>query len=460
MASNKQRYRSRGGLQREYRFLNPESLEVRDGGKSAPDSIILTGKPIQYDTPYSVRDSMGEFQETMRPGVMKDLIGTCACRFLITHTGMPLARTLSGTLTLEDTPTALAFTANLDARQQLANDLAVAIERGDITQMSCGFIVGDCGDKWSSDWQTRDVYSFKDFVDVSAVTYPASPTTTIEVIQRMVAQIEESEIPWSDQVRMRKMWNIAVDLRAGAVLNKANAAHVAGLLGSLKTANDHLNALATAGGVEAPGETAASDGSGSNPNPTADTTVTSDSNGLADGSIGGAVSGVPNGNGPGIGSQDGAGSRAHVYTGPDLIGFRAENRKLFAGYKGNPANAQNHTETASTTNTVWKAFGGSGSDHLGATSHQDAANAHTKASADFTAAAKQSTGDVTTADNAAAQSHTDAAAANQNAADTYSDKNSSAEDKASASKSGHDATVEAVAASPNNWTDWNAQHES
>ena len=32
------------------------------------------------------------------------------------------------------------------------------------------------------------------------------------------------------------------------------------------------------------------------------------------------VSGVPNGNGPAIGSQDGAGSRARKYTGPDLVG--------------------------------------------------------------------------------------------------------------------------------------------
>lgn len=319
MSSNKARYRAGYGLGREYRFLDPESLEVRDGGKAAPDSIILTGKPIQYDAPYVVRDAIGEFEETMHPGVVGDLLTTCDCRFLINHTGMPLARTLSGTLTLDEGPTALGFNANLDARQQLANDLAVAIERGDITQMSCGFVVGQ--DKWSSDYQKRDIFKFKDLVDVSAVTYPASPTTTIEVVQRMVQQIEENEVPWSDQVRMRKMWNIAVDLRAGKVLSNANAGHVTALLSNLKQANDHLNALAAAGGIDTEsangndGKGADSDGSGSNPNPEVNLTDK-----MQDGAIGGAISGVPNGNGPGIGSQDGTGSRARTYNGPDLVG--------------------------------------------------------------------------------------------------------------------------------------------
>lgn len=318
MASNKARYRSGYGLGREYRFLDPESLEVRDGGKANPDSIMISGKPIMYDAPYTVRDAVGEFEETMHAGLIGDLIGTCDCRFLINHTGMPLARTVSGTLTLNDTPTHLGFDANLDARQQLANDLAVAIERGDVSQMSVGMVVGR--DKWSADYNTRDVYGLKDLVDVSAVTYPASPTTTIEVAQRMVQQIEESEIPWSDQVRMRKMWNIATDLRAGAVLNKANVAHVTSLFANLKQANDHLSALAAAGGIDADAAANGNDGKGAN----GDGSGTSEedepeANITEDGAIGGAVSGVPNGNGPGIGNQDMSGSRS-VYTGPDLVG--------------------------------------------------------------------------------------------------------------------------------------------
>ena len=86
-------------------------------------------------------------------GVVGELATTADCRFLINHTGMPLARTLSGTLTLTEGPTALSFRATLDARQQMANDLAVSIERGDVSAMSCGFVVGR--DKWSADYQKR-----------------------------------------------------------------------------------------------------------------------------------------------------------------------------------------------------------------------------------------------------------------------------------------------------------------
>ncbi len=260
--------------------------------------------------PYSVRDSLGEFNETMHPGVVTDLLkNNVDCRFLINHAGLPLARTLSGTLKLEDRDNGLGFSASLDPRQQLANDLAVAISRGDITQMSVGMVVGS--DRWSNNEQNRDIFTLKDLVDVSAVTYPASPTTSIEVAQRMVQQIEEQQVPWSDQVRMRKMWNVAVDLRAGKVLSAANASHVVGLLGNLKQANDHLTALAAAGGVD-PDSADGNDGSGSS-------NVIDDNVGGDDGAIGGAVSGVPNGNGPAIGSQDGAGSRTK-YAGPSLVG--------------------------------------------------------------------------------------------------------------------------------------------
>jgi phage head maturation protease len=55
---------------------------------------------------------------------------------------MALARTTSGTMQIIDTPKALTFSATVDPRQSLANDLAITISRGDVTQMSIGFMVG------------------------------------------------------------------------------------------------------------------------------------------------------------------------------------------------------------------------------------------------------------------------------------------------------------------------------
>lgn len=160
------------------RALALPGLEVR-GLKGS--GVEITGMPIVYDQPYTVRDGWGEFEETMRPGVVSGVISRCDCRFLYNHDGMPLARTTSGTMQLIDTPTGLSFVAKLDKRQALAADLLIAIERGDVSQMSCGFIVDPTGDEWSADSTQRSIYRFADLLDVSAVCFPASPTTSIQL---------------------------------------------------------------------------------------------------------------------------------------------------------------------------------------------------------------------------------------------------------------------------------------
>jgi phage head maturation protease len=43
--------------------------------------------------------------------------------------------------------------------------------------MSCAFVVAE--DRWDDDYTTRSISSFKSLEDVSAVTYPASQSTSI-----------------------------------------------------------------------------------------------------------------------------------------------------------------------------------------------------------------------------------------------------------------------------------------
>lgn len=211
--------RQRRSLERrpEWRRFNTqfERRVAQDG-----NSIVLTGMPIRYQSAYDVRDWAGVFRETMHPGVADNAMASrdFDCRFLVNHDGMPLARTASGTLLLEDTPKGLRSEARLDARSNLANDLAVAVERGDITQMSCGFVVATGGDEWrfaDDGTEERDIYSFDDLFDVSAVTYPASPTTSIELTQRMLVQagVESRE-------RIRRLFDLGGSVRAGAALSQ------------------------------------------------------------------------------------------------------------------------------------------------------------------------------------------------------------------------------------------------
>ncbi len=203
----------------EIRHYGTPGLEARAGSSS--NEIVVSGKPAVYATSYSVLDHLGEFEETIEPGAATDVLARGAdIRFLINHTGLALARTASRTLTVFDTPTALTFEARLDSRSTTSYDLAVAIERGDCDAMSISFRVAR--DKWSKDLTQRTIHSFAEVSDVSAVTYPASPTTSIEIAQRMAM-----EQPIESRARLRAMV-------AGARAGRLSESEIEALRGFLR----------------------------------------------------------------------------------------------------------------------------------------------------------------------------------------------------------------------------------
>ena len=234
----KERHRA-VALAREFRFRDVSELEVRRDAQADTDIITIRGSAIVYDAPYVVRDMFGEFEETMRPGCVSDVLSRGVdCRYLHNHDGMALARTKAGTLDLLDTGRSLDIVARLDARQQLANDLAIAIERGDENQMSVGMVVGR--DSWGDDgkMETRDVHELADLLDVSQVTYPCSPTTHLEVAHRMAFAM-----PLETRARLRQM---EVELRAGKVLSADSQSKLVSALSA-------LHDLASSGGVDISG---------------------------------------------------------------------------------------------------------------------------------------------------------------------------------------------------------------
>jgi hypothetical protein len=204
---------------REFRMFTARGLEVREDVSGDPNVLIVTGMPITYGQPYEVNDMFGSFEETMHRGACKDILGSqnLDVRFLFNHDGLPLGRTTAGTLSLAERDNGLACAVQLDTRQSLANDLAIAIDRKDVNQMSVGFVVAR--DKWNASMDVRDIYSIKELFDVSAVTYPASPTTSIEIGQRMWDQV-----PIESRSRVRRMWQVSAEIRAGKVVSASNAA--------------------------------------------------------------------------------------------------------------------------------------------------------------------------------------------------------------------------------------------
>jgi HK97 family phage prohead protease len=129
------------------------------------------------------------FKETIAPGAFrKTLSETPDVRLLVNHEGLPLARTKNGTLTLSEDSKGLHFEAVL-ADTQEARDIHALVTRGDVDQMSFAFRV--IRQSWSEDRSMRTLteVSLADG-DVSVVTYPAYPTTTVEARERITQAIE------------------------------------------------------------------------------------------------------------------------------------------------------------------------------------------------------------------------------------------------------------------------------
>ena len=129
------------------------------------------------------------FIERIAPGAFrKTLTETPDVRLLINHEGLPLARTKNGTLTLTEDDRGLYMDAEI-ADTNEGRDLYKLVERGDVDQMSFAFRV--IRQKWNEDRTQRTLteVSLSDG-DVSIVTYPAYPTTTVEAREALRTAIE------------------------------------------------------------------------------------------------------------------------------------------------------------------------------------------------------------------------------------------------------------------------------
>lgn len=160
---------------REARQFTVQNVEVRKGTTdTAP--LTLSGYACVTDEPYTMRDMLGDYDEVVRSGAFtKTLKEQDDVRLLLNHEGLPLARTKSGTLTLREDTTGLNVSAELEPRSGQVNDVRLAMERGDLDEMSFAFEVKK--QVWSPDYTQRDILEVR-LWDVSVVTYPANPATS------------------------------------------------------------------------------------------------------------------------------------------------------------------------------------------------------------------------------------------------------------------------------------------
>jgi HK97 family phage prohead protease len=151
-------------------------LEVRE----ASGAVTLTGYASTFGQPYS----MGWYTEVVDPSAFtRTLSATPDVRLLLNHDGLPLARTSSGTMRLSADSRGLRVDADLEPTDPDVMALIPKMKRGDLNQMSFAFNM--IADEWSQDCSTRTLRELDlNNGDVSLVTYPANPNTSVSVAGR------------------------------------------------------------------------------------------------------------------------------------------------------------------------------------------------------------------------------------------------------------------------------------
>jgi len=256
----KPRHRSGAiNLGTEQRTVVTGGIEIRSAGKDETKRTVRF-LASRANTDYEVHDSLGTFTERILSGAAADVLADpkLDCRHLFNHSGLPLGRTTNGSLRLRESSDGLEGEVDLDLRQQVANDVAIGIENGTISQCSFAFTVAK--DTWNGDWTDRSISKLGSLLDTSFVTYPASPTTSIEIARAALASMPEEA-----RARLVKASFIARELRAGKTISAESKAILADALSHLASASSGIQGLHDLDAVGGPDGTQGGSGPGTGP---------------------------------------------------------------------------------------------------------------------------------------------------------------------------------------------------
>lgn len=126
-------------------------------------------------------EDLGGFREQISPGAFAGALETDDVRALWNHNAdHVLGRNVSGTLVMSEDVRGLAIEID-PPDTQVARDLMVSMERGDVSHMSFGFSARPGGQNWAKDDDGQVVRTLTKLrlFDVSPVTFPAYPQTEI-----------------------------------------------------------------------------------------------------------------------------------------------------------------------------------------------------------------------------------------------------------------------------------------
>lgn len=164
-------------------------FEFRD---STDKVLELSGYASVFDAPYDIMGGppFGWTEIVSSKAFNETLSRNPDLHLLINHEGMPLARTKSGTLSLDTDSHGLKVLAQLDRRDPDVQRLEIKMDRGDMNEMSFAFRV--IQDVWSEDDAERTLTEVSlDKGDVSVVNFGANPATNSDLSEVSIQQVLE-----------------------------------------------------------------------------------------------------------------------------------------------------------------------------------------------------------------------------------------------------------------------------
>lgn len=162
--------------QQEKRMLPMKELRISESESGA----VIEGHAAVFDSWSETLGGIFPFKEKVSRGAFIESVKKDDIRALFNHDpNYVLGRNLAGTLELEEDEIGLRVKIT-PPDTSWARDITTSIRRGDISQMSIGFIVEK--DEWSTEngMDTRDLKKVRLF-DVSPVTFPAYSATDVGV---------------------------------------------------------------------------------------------------------------------------------------------------------------------------------------------------------------------------------------------------------------------------------------
>lgn len=179
-------------------------------------TAIITGRPIVYNS----KTDLGWFDEVIELGAL-DGADLTDVRFLVNHdvSKIPLARSRrnNGNSTMQFSVDQQGL--NLDwvkldvENNSEARALYSAVQRGDISGMSFMFSIDQ--ERWEdleSDHPTRHIEKIGSVVEVSAVTFPAYDTTSIDARSKEALESARSAVETARQQNAQSLESDKLEL--------------------------------------------------------------------------------------------------------------------------------------------------------------------------------------------------------------------------------------------------------